>query len=185
MSGDSMENVSTGRGLLVYIFRGPSRLSNVNQHSLMPGQMSLVRSSSCSWARALGSKHVWARTGTGPYTCWQNLTLAAILSSLALDFINLALVADSNLFRHEPNFDIQTALRSKLDWCLLPGNWQKFKLATEEKYLPVQKSSPCCLLKASSSSWPHRGVSTLLEHSEVAGPGISCCLPRERDNGEL
>lgn len=105
-------------GLLVYIFRGPSRLSKVNQHSLVPGQMSMVRSSSCSWARALGSKHVWARSGTGPYTCWQDLTLAAILSSLALDFTKLALVADSNLFRHEPNFDIQTALRSKPDRCL-------------------------------------------------------------------
>lgn len=44
--------------------------------------------------------------------------LAAILSSLVLDFIKLALVADSNLFRHEPNFDIQTALRSKPDRCL-------------------------------------------------------------------
>lgn len=48
----------------------------------------------------------------------QDLTLAAILSSLDLDFFKLALVADSNLFRQEPNFDIQTALRSKLYRCL-------------------------------------------------------------------
>lgn len=53
----------------------------------------------------------------GLHKLGKSSTLATILSSLALNLIRLALVPDSNLFRHEPIPDIQIVLTSKPDQC--------------------------------------------------------------------